>query len=77
MTVDGKKFLELDFPVSGTLLFTDTKGIAGEPGALVKADYKKKISLNLEQTGDPAQPWLIDGWGADFTYGDIVPDPQG
>lgn len=66
---DGRQdALVLRFPVTGTYLMNDA---AGKPVAL---DYKKDMDLSLLQTGDPAQPWLIDGWRGTRTLDGPKPD---
>lgn len=62
--------LVLRFPVTGTFLLADA---AGKP---VIVDYKKDMVLTLVQTGDPAQPWLVDGWRGTRTVDGPKPDPS-
>lgn len=62
--------LVLRFPVSGTFLLADA---AGEPRALV---FTKRMGLSLAPTGDPARPWLVDGWRADLSLDGPKPDAR-
>lgn len=60
--------LVLRFPVSGTFLLTDA---AGTPQQVV---FTKKMELSLAPTGEPARPWLLDGWRAELAKDGPKPD---
>ena len=62
--------LILRFPVTGTFLLTDSAG------KLAVVDYKKDMDLSLAESGDPAHPWLIDGWRGTRTSDGPKVDPK-
>lgn len=60
--------LVLRFPVSGTFLLTDP---AGQPQTI---GWRKQMGLTLAPTGEPARPWLVDGWRAALSLDGPKPD---
>lgn len=65
---EGRDALVLTFPIKGQLLLT---GPDGEP---IQSELAKDMTLTLVQNPDPARPWLVADWGADYSIGEPIPD---
>lgn len=66
---EGQDALVLRFPVKGQILLNHPKR-----GPL-KSEIAKDMTMTLVQSGNPARPWLVATYLADFVIGEPVPDP--